>query len=42
LGDDGQPTMSRTGATLLANYLAERLDIAHKWKFWHINLILGV
>ena len=34
VGDDGQPTVSRTEAALLANFLAERLGIAHKWKFF--------
>ena len=34
VGDDGQPTVSRTEAALLASFLAERLGIAHKWKFF--------
>lgn len=45
VGDDGQPTVSRTEAALLANFLAERLGIAHKWKFfeelWHRNNMRG-
>ena len=39
--EDGQPTVSRTEAALLADELAERLDISHKWKLfetlWHRN-----
>lgn len=39
--EDGQPTISRTEAAILANELAERLGIAHKWKLfetlWHRN-----
>ena len=42
---DGQPTVSRTEAALLADELAERLDISHKWKlfetFWHRNNMRG-
>ena len=42
---DGQPTVSRTEAALMANELAERLDIAHKWKLfealWHRNNMRG-
>ena len=42
---DGQPTVSRTEAALLANELAERLDIAHKWKMfeglWHRKNMRG-
>ena len=34
VGDDGQPTVSHTEAALLANFLADRLGIAHKWKFF--------
>ena len=45
VGDDGQPTVSRTEAALLADFLAERLGIAHKWKFfeelWHRNNMRG-
>ena len=43
--NDGQPTVSRTEAALLANELAERLNIAHKWKMfealWHRNNMRG-
>ena len=39
--EDGQPTISRTEAAILANELSERLGIAHKWKLfetlWHRN-----
>ena len=42
---EGQPTVSRTEAALMANELAERLDIAHKWKLfealWHRNNMRG-
>ena len=42
---DGQPTVSRPEAALLADMLAERLGIAHKWKFfeklWHRNNMRG-
>ena len=42
---DGQPTVSRTEAALLADELAERLDISHKWKLfetlWHRNNMRG-
>jgi hypothetical protein len=42
---DGQPTVSRPEAALLADMLAERLAIAHKWKFfellWHRNNMRG-
>lgn len=45
VGDDGQPTVSRTEAALLADFLAGRLGIAHKWKFfeelWHRNNMRG-
>ena len=45
VGDDGQPIVSRTEAALLADFLAERLGIAHKWKFfeelWHRNNMRG-
>ena len=41
----GQPTVSRTEAALLADELAERLGIAHKWKLfetlWHRNNMRG-
>ena len=43
--EDGQPTVSRTEAALLADELAERLDISHKWKLfetlWHRNNMRG-
>ena len=43
--NDGQPTVSRTEAALLANELAERLNIAHKWKIfealWNRNNMRG-
>ena len=39
--DDGQPTVSRPEAALLANMIATRLGIANKWKLfeklWHRN-----
>ena len=42
---DGQPTMSRPEAALMADMLAERLKIANKWKFfeqlWHRNNMRG-
>ena len=42
---DGQPTVSRTEAALLADMLAERLGIRNKWKFfeqlWHRNNMRG-
>ena len=42
---EGQPTVSRTEAALMANELAERLDIAHKWKLfealWHRKNMRG-
>lgn len=45
IDDDGQPTVSRPEAALIANILAERLDIANKWKFfeqlWHRNNMRG-
>ena len=45
VGDDGQPIVSRTEAALLANFLAGRLGIAHKWKFfeelWHRKNMRG-
>lgn len=43
--DSGQPTVSRTEAALMANELAERLNIDHKWKLfealWHRNNMRG-
>ena len=43
--EDGQPTVSRTEAARLADELAERLDISHKWKLfetlWHRNNMRG-
>lgn len=43
--DDGQPTVSRTEAALLADMLARRLGIANKWKLfeqlWHRNNMRG-
>ena len=40
---NGQPTVSRPEAALIADTLAERLGIANKWKFfeklWHRNNI---
>lgn len=45
VNDDGQPTVSRTEAALIANELAEKLGIAHKWKLfegmWHRNNMRG-
>ena len=42
---DGLPTVSRPEAALLADMLAERLGITHKWKFferlWHRNNMRG-
>ena len=42
---DGQPTVSRTEAAMIADMLAERLGIANKWKFfeqlWHRNYMRG-
>ena len=42
---DGQPTVSRPEAALLADVLARRLGIANKWKFfeqlWHRNNMRG-
>ena len=42
---DGQPTVSRTEAAMIADMLAERLGIANKWKFfeqlWHRNNMRG-
>lgn len=39
--DDGQPTVSRPEAALLANMIAAQLGITNKWKFfeklWHRN-----
>ena len=32
IDEDGQPTVSRPEAALMANTMAERLDIKHKWK----------
>jgi hypothetical protein len=34
IGADGQPTVSRPEAALLANVLAAKLHIANKWKFF--------
>ena len=43
--DDGQPTVSRTEAALMADMLAERLAIAQKWKLfeqlWQRNNMRG-
>ena len=43
--DDGQPTVSRTEAALMADMLAERLSIAQKWKLfeqlWQRNNMRG-
>ena len=43
--ENDQPTVSRTEAALMASELAERLDIAHKWKvfetLWHRNNMRG-
>jgi len=45
VGEDNQPTVSRTEAALLANLLATRLGIAHKWKMferlWHRSNMRG-
>lgn len=42
---DGQPTVSRTEAAMIADMLADRLGIANKWKFfeqlWHRNNMRG-
>ena len=42
---DGQPTVSRTEAALLADLLARRLNIRNKWKMfeqlWHRNNMRG-
>ena len=42
---DGQPTVSRTEAAMIADMLAERLGIANKWKFfeqlWYRNNMRG-
>lgn len=42
---DGQPTVSRPEAALLADMLARRLGIANKWKLfeqlWHRNNMRG-
>ena len=42
---DGMPTVSRPEAALMANALAERLGIAHKWKvfeaLWHRKNMRG-
>lgn len=42
---EGRPTVSRTEAALMANELAERLDITHKWKLfealWHRKNMRG-
>jgi hypothetical protein len=42
---DGQPTVSRPEAALLADVLARRLGITNKWKFfeklWHRNNMRG-
>ena len=42
---DGQPTVSRPEAAMIADMLAERLGIANKWKFfeqlWHRNNMRG-
>ena len=42
---DGQPTVSRTEAAMIADMLAERLGIDNKWKFfeqlWHRNNMRG-
>ena len=41
VNEQGQPTVSRPEAALLADMLASRLDIANKWKvfekMWHRN-----
>ena len=36
IGADGQPTVSRPEAALLANVLAAKLHIANKWKFFEV------
>ena len=42
---DGQPTVSRPEAALLADMIARRLGITNKWKFfellWHRNNMRG-
>jgi hypothetical protein len=42
---NGQPTVSRPEAALMADMMAERLGIAHKWKLfetlWHRNNMRG-
>ena len=42
---DGQPTVSRTEAAMIADMMADRLGIANKWKFfeqlWHRNNMRG-
>ena len=42
---DGQPTVSRPEAALMANMLAYRLNITNKWKMfealWHRNNMRG-
>ena len=42
---DGQPTVSRPEAAMIADMLAERLGITNKWKFfeqlWHRNNMRG-
>lgn len=43
--EDGQPTVSRPEAALIADMLSTRLDITHKWKLfeglWHRNNMRG-
>ena len=43
--EDGQPTVSRPEAALVADMISERLGIAHKWKLfeklWHRNNMRG-
>jgi hypothetical protein len=45
VNEDGMPTVSRPEAALMANALAERLGIAHKWKMfetlWHRKNMRG-
>ena len=45
VNENGQPTVSRAEAALIANALAGRLGIAHKWKvfesLWHRNNMRG-
>lgn len=45
LDDDGQPTVSRTEAALMADMVAQRLSIAQKWKLfeqlWQRNNMRG-